>query len=109
MRPAICLLGLAAALAFIAPALARQDTPAAAPTTVAAADGKAAADSCAKALPSDSRMIYDATVKAMKDGSTLRDVVTAQTRSLVMSGKIQRDNARPAAEAAGTCLKMLSG
>jgi hypothetical protein len=45
----------------------------------------------------------------MKGLDTLRDTVTAQTRSLVMSGKISQAAARPAAEKAGTCLRLLAG
>jgi hypothetical protein len=96
------------------PAAAAPDAAAAAPppgnapaaTKVAAANP--AADKCAQGLPADSKMIYDASIKAMTSLATLRDTVTSQTRSLVMSGKISQDAARPAAEKAGTCLRLLA-
>jgi hypothetical protein len=74
----------------------------------AQAPASAVSMTCAKALPADSRMIYDATVKNMKGLDTIRETVVAQTRAMVMSGKISQANARPAAEAAGTCLKLLA-
>jgi hypothetical protein len=74
----------------------------------ALAAGSPAADSCAKGLSSDSKLIYDATVKNMKGPSTIRDTVIAQTKALVTEGKIPEANARPAAEAAGTCLRLLA-
>jgi hypothetical protein len=80
---------------------------AASPSPSSAA-GSPAADSCAKGLSTESKMIYDATVKAMKGPSTIRDTVVAQTKALVMEGKIAEANARPAAEAAGTCLRLLA-
>ena len=44
----------------------------------------------------------------MTPGADLRAIVTAQTKSLVMSGALSRDAAKPAAEAAGKCLKLLA-
>jgi hypothetical protein len=76
--------------------------------TVAGAAANPAADQCATGLPADSRMIYDASVRNMKSLDTLRDTVVAETRSLVMSGKISEADARPAAERAGTCLRLLA-
>jgi hypothetical protein len=80
---------------------------AASPSPSAAA-GSPAAESCAKGLSTDSKMIYDATVKAMKGPATIYDTVVAQTKALVTAGKIAEPNARPAAEAAGTCLRLLA-
>jgi len=76
--------------------------------TYVAAATNPAADQCAKGLPADSRMIYDASVQNMRSLATLRDTVVAETRSLVMSGKISEADARPAAERAGTCLRLLA-
>jgi hypothetical protein len=73
-----------------------------------AAAPNAAATQCARGLPADSKMIYDASVQNMKSLATLRDTVTEQTRSLVMSGKIGQAGARPAAEKAGTCLRLMA-
>jgi hypothetical protein len=35
----------------------------------------------------------------------MQELVRSKTRSLVIGGKVSRSNARPMAEAAGTCLK----
>jgi hypothetical protein len=67
---------------------------------------EASAQACAKALSPAARLIYDATAASQPPDSALRDVIAAQTRKLVMAGRIERAAARPAAEEAGTCLKM---
>lgn len=92
----IAALGLAA---LFAPALAG-----ASETRLA----NAAADACAKGLPAEPKLIYDATVQNIGSGGTIRDVVVAQTRSLVMSGKVSRSTARDSAETAGKCLELLA-
>jgi hypothetical protein len=66
----------------------------------------AAMTGCVKSLSPAARMIYDASAASRPPDSALRDVVAAQTRKLVMAGRIERATARPAAEAAGNCLKM---
>jgi hypothetical protein len=68
----------------------------------------AEADACAKGLPAEPKLIYDATVQNMGSGRKIRDVVAAQTRSLVMSGKVARSTARSSAETAGKCLVILA-
>ncbi|MEA1833934.1 hypothetical protein U8607_17745 [Methylobacterium durans] len=70
--------------------------------------GSGGAAQCAAGLPASSRIIYDASVRNMKGLDTLRDTVVAQTKSLVEAGKISEADARPAAEKAGTCLRMLA-
>lgn len=84
--------------------------PAAAPAhrQVAQARGDSASSQCAAGLPADSRMIYDASVRNMKSFATLRDTVVAETRSLVEAGRLNEAEARPAAERAGTCLRLLA-
>ncbi len=67
---------------------------------------EAAVQACTKALSPAARMIYDASAASLPPDSALRDVIAAQTRKLVMTGRIERAVARPAAEEAGTCLKM---
>ena len=42
----------------------------------------------------------------MAPGADLKGVVTDTTKSLVKSGQVPRGEARPAAEAAGECLKL---
>ncbi|WP_336487368.1 hypothetical protein [Methylobacterium nigriterrae] len=94
-----------------APAPAEAAPQKAAGTQVAQAGGgggSGAAAHCAAGLPADSRIIYDASIRNMKSLETLRDTVVAQTRSLVEAGKISEADARPAAERAGTCLRMLA-
>ncbi|MDP2411786.1 MAG: hypothetical protein Q8M26_16055 [Pseudolabrys sp.] len=68
---------------------------------------RAAADACAAKLPANSQMIYAATVADVAPGVDLKDVVRSKTRSLVISGKLSRGDAEPAAEAAGACLKQV--
>jgi hypothetical protein len=77
------------------------------PQTVAAS-GKAAGDACAQKLPPESRMIYDATVKNLGNAASIKDVVTTQTRALVMQGKVQRSSAKSSAEATAPCLELVA-
>jgi hypothetical protein len=74
--------------------------------TVAFAN-QAAADACAAKLPKDSAAIYTAAAPQAVSGGNLKDIVTKVTRGMVLSGKLSRSDARPAAEAAGTCLALL--
>ncbi|MFG1465400.1 hypothetical protein V5F77_21185 [Xanthobacter sp. DSM 24535] len=67
-----------------------------------------AANKCAAGLTTDSQAIYAAVAPQMKPGVDARAVVTAQTKSLAMSGKINGAMARDSAEAAATCLKMIN-
>ncbi|MBS9476595.1 hypothetical protein [Ancylobacter radicis] len=70
--------------------------------SVAMAD-KAAGDACAASLNADGQAIYAGVGSASGD---LRTAITNTTRSLAMSGKIDRGNARTNAEAAGKCLEL---
>lgn len=67
---------------------------------------QASASACATKLNASAKKIYDASAPKAGSGD-LRSVVTDATRGLVMSGEIDRDSARPNAEAAGKCLMML--
>jgi hypothetical protein len=49
-------------------------------------------------------MIYNASRSAGATAANVRDVVTAQTRALVMAGKIPQSTAKTDAQAAGQCL-----
>ncbi len=69
----------------------------------ACADQKAA-DACAQNLPKNSGAIY---AQAQAQGGDLRDAVKSVARAMVMAGTLSRAEARPAAEAAGQCLKLL--
>jgi hypothetical protein len=66
---------------------------------------KAAADACAAQLSPEAKQVYAATIGEVKPGIDLRETVRAKTKGLVIGGKLGRDQARPAAEAAGACLK----
>jgi len=68
---------------------------------------QAAASACANQLSKDGRTIYDRTAPTVTAKTDIKDAVTSTTRPLVMNGTMSRDAARPAAEAAGECLKLL--
>jgi hypothetical protein len=68
---------------------------------------RAAADRCAASLPPGSRAIYAQSIPAVLSGQTIADAITPVARSMVMGGSMARADARPAAEAAGECLKLL--
>lgn len=68
---------------------------------------QAAATSCAAQLSKDGRLIYDKTAPTVTAKTDIKDAVTSTTRPLVMNGTMSRETARPAAEAAGECLKLL--
>lgn len=73
--------------------------------TVPSLADRKAADACAAKLSPDAKSVYAATIGSVKPGVDLTAAITEKTRGLVMSGKLSRGAARPAAEAAGTCLK----
>jgi hypothetical protein len=66
---------------------------------------RASADACAAKLPPEAKQIYAASISSVAPGVDMKEVVRSKTRALVMGGKLSRDQARPAAEAAGACLK----
>jgi len=70
----------------------------------AAFANQAAGDACAASLTPDGKAIYAGVMGAGNSGD-LRTLVTDTARSLVMSGQIDRGNARTNAEAAGQCLE----
>lgn len=70
------------------------------------ADQKAA-DSCAAKLPKNPAAIYSASVAQISPDFNIRAIVTSVTRGMVMNGDLSRDAAKPAAEAAGACLRLL--
>ena len=79
-----------AALVLLAGGMARAD--------------QAAGNACAASLTPDGKAIYSA-VMAAGDSGDLRTIVTDTTKSLAMSGQIDRGNARANAQAAGQCLE----
>ncbi len=64
----------------------------------------AAADACAARLGPDAKIVYAAVIDSVTAGD-LVETIKLKTRSLVMSGKLSRGQAKAAAEAAGACLK----
>jgi hypothetical protein len=70
--------------------------------------GREEADTCARGLPANSRTVYGASVDEMRPGANNRQVVMETTDKLIIQGKISRNEARPAAEAAGKCLMLLA-
>ena len=66
---------------------------------------RAAADACAARLAADAKLIYAATIGAVAPGADLLNNVKIKTRELVMAGRIDRNQAQGAAQAAGACLK----
>lgn len=66
-----------------------------------------AADSCAAKLPKNPAAIYSASVTQISPDSDIRAIVTNVTRGMVMNGDLSRGDAKPAAEAAGACLRLL--
>ncbi len=67
---------------------------------------KASANACAGKLSPEAKQIYAATIGDIAPGVDLKEAVHGRTKGLVMGGKLSRDQARPAAEAAGECLKL---
>jgi hypothetical protein len=76
-------------------------------TPITALADQKAADACAAKLPKESAAIYSNTVAQISPGVSIKDVVVGVTRSMVMAGRLSRANARPAAEAAGSCLELI--
>jgi hypothetical protein len=68
--------------------------------------GQAEAQSCAAGLDANAKLIFNAALPQVAPGADLRGVVTDTTKSLVKAGQVPRGEARPAAEAAGQCLKL---
>lgn len=75
---------------------------------VAALADQQAADHCAAKLQAGPAAIYSATMAKIAPGSNIRDIVKSVTRGMVMSGDLGRNDAKPAAEAAGSCLRLLN-
>ena len=64
------------------------------------------AGACAAQLPKDAKAIFDATLPKVTPTSNLRSIVTANTRTLAISGQINADTARDSAIAAALCLQL---
>jgi hypothetical protein len=75
---------------------------------VVALANQQAADDCAAKLPKNAAAIYSASAPQISPGANIRTIVTSVTRGMVRSGSLSRSEARPAAESAGSCLKLLN-
>jgi hypothetical protein len=67
----------------------------------------AAADACAGKLGPSARQIYTLAAPEVKPSSVIKDILVAKIQPLVMSGKIDRNQAQADAPKAGECLKLL--
>ena len=68
--------------------------------------GTAEAQNCAGSLDANGQQIFNAALPQVAPGADLKGIVTDVTKSLVKAGQIKRSDARPAAMAAGECLKL---
>ena len=68
--------------------------------------GTGEAKNCAAGLDANGQLIFNTVLPQVTPSVDLRAVVTAATKSLVSSGQVPMSAARPAAMAAGECLKM---
>jgi azurin len=82
---AVCLLALSAAPAFA---------------------GQAEAQSCASSLDANGQAIFNAVLPQVTPTVDLKAAVTTATKAMVESGQLTMSKARPAAMAAGECLKL---
>ena len=75
-------------------------------TAAPAFAGQAEAQSCAAGLDANAQLIFSTALPQVAPGADLKGVVTGATKSLVKGGQIKRGDAKPAAMAAGECLKL---
>lgn len=75
---------------------------------VAMAD-MAAGKACAESLDPKAKMVFEETAPKVTPGVDIKDVLRSAVRPMVMGGKLSRDDARAAAEAAGPCLQKIAG
>lgn len=68
--------------------------------------GAAEAKNCAAGLDANGQTIFNAALPQVTPSANLKAVVTSTTKSLVSSGQVPMSAARPAAMAAGQCLKL---
>ncbi len=68
---------------------------------------QASALACSASLSSDAKLVYDKTAPTVKPDTIIKDALSAVVRPMVMNGSMAQAVARPAAEAAGECLKLL--
>ena len=71
-----------------------------------AAHADKATNVCAASLQPHARLVFDAVTAQPQPELTLRAVIEKRTRELVFMDRLMVDAARPAAEAASTCLRI---
>ncbi|MDP4823792.1 MAG: hypothetical protein NWR47_07580 [Aestuariivirgaceae bacterium] len=69
--------------------------------------GEPEAQACSAQLDSNAKLIFDDTLSSVVPGVDMKSVITTHTKSLVFAGKMSRSAAKPAATAAGECLKLV--
>jgi len=67
----------------------------------------ATADSCAASLQPHARLVFDAVIARPRPEATLRSLIEARVRELVFMDRLMMSAARPAAEAASLCLRIV--
>jgi hypothetical protein len=67
---------------------------------------KAAANLCAASLQPHARIVFDAVIARPQPELALRSVLEARVRELVFMDRLMISAARPAAEAASSCLRI---
>jgi hypothetical protein len=75
--------------------------------TVSAAHANRAADICAASLQPPARLVFNAVSNTPQSQDTLRKVLEARVRELVFMDRLTVSGARPAAEAASQCLRIV--
>ena len=73
--------------------------------TAGAQADSTAMTACAAKLTPDAKVIFDKTLPQVTPSANLRDLLTSNTRSLVMAGTVKYASARASATAAGHCLQ----
>jgi hypothetical protein len=73
----------------------------------AAHANKAAADICAASLQPPARLVFNAVSNTPQPKDPLRKVLEARVRELVFMDRLTVSGARPAAEAASQCLRII--
>ncbi len=75
--------------------------------SAAARADRAEGDKCAASLTPQARLIYDTALTRPIEGASLYDLLTERVRTLVLTGKVGLFDARPAAETAADCLRLV--
>jgi hypothetical protein len=69
--------------------------------------GEPEAQACSAQLDPNAKLVFDDTISSVVPGVDLKGVITTHTKALVLAKKLPRSAAKPAATAAGDCLKLV--